>query len=707
MFQAFEERRGFFRLFLSERGRLSAAFSDEIAARVGQHTRRLREQLVELMRQGIEEGALRGGRPGAARVGVPGHGAHAASSKRWRRARRGRPDAGRTCWRCSWTARRAAAPRARRRSVKSSDAGAGGCWRRWPPLAAACGSRREIRRRRQPAPAPVEMTARPPSSRRVDRMLRVTGTLIGGEEAEVAAEIAGPRDRRRRSSGAAAWRRARRSSRWRRSRRRPRATDAEANVAQLEARLALRARRALRRRAGAGSGDGQGLARPGRSGVRPDQEPARSEGRVAGRVRPAAQAGRRRRATSTARRATRRSSSTGCSRARRRALSLARKALGDTVVRAPFAGLVVERKVSVGDFVTRGTKVVTVVKVVAAARRTDGARAVGRSRSRRASRSASRSTRIPGRYFDGQVRFVSPAFRADQRALTVEAIVPNADDALKPGHVRVGGSDAAGGGAVAGRAVPAPSRRWRASATSSSSAATSVEAADDHAGRDASARVTEVVEGLAAGDDGRRQRRVASLTDGARVRVGGRRPRTAAGPAGEAVGAFHAVACRSVRPAAGVRVGADPDARPSSGRSATASSASIGFPKVDFPTIMITTRQPGAAPRADRDRDHRQDRRGRQHDQRPRRAALDVGRGRVDRDGVVPAREGRRRRGAGGARPGQPRPAAAAADDPAAGHREDGPRRGAGAGHRGVGAAADPRRHRVRGQGAAAPARDA
>ena len=63
MFKAFEERRGFFKLFLSERGRLSASFSGEIAARVGQHTRRLRKELVELMRQGIESGSLRTGDP--------------------------------------------------------------------------------------------------------------------------------------------------------------------------------------------------------------------------------------------------------------------------------------------------------------------------------------------------------------------------------------------------------------------------------------------------------------------------------------------------------------------------------------------------------------------------------------------------------------------------------------------------------------------
>jgi AcrR family transcriptional regulator len=63
MFQAFEERRGFFKLFLSERGRLSAAFTGEIAARVGQHTRRLRGELVELMRAGVAEGVLRDSEP--------------------------------------------------------------------------------------------------------------------------------------------------------------------------------------------------------------------------------------------------------------------------------------------------------------------------------------------------------------------------------------------------------------------------------------------------------------------------------------------------------------------------------------------------------------------------------------------------------------------------------------------------------------------
>lgn len=63
MFKAFEERQSFFKLFLSERGRLSASFTGEIAARIGEQTRRLRTQLVELMRQGVAEGRLRAVEP--------------------------------------------------------------------------------------------------------------------------------------------------------------------------------------------------------------------------------------------------------------------------------------------------------------------------------------------------------------------------------------------------------------------------------------------------------------------------------------------------------------------------------------------------------------------------------------------------------------------------------------------------------------------
>ena len=49
--------------------------------------------------------------------------------------------------------------------------------------------------------------------------------------------------------------------------------------------------------------------------------------------------------------------------AARARVAIARKALADTSVRAPFAGLVAERLVSVGDYVTKGMKVASVVRV--------------------------------------------------------------------------------------------------------------------------------------------------------------------------------------------------------------------------------------------------------------------------------------------------------------------------------------------------------
>jgi cobalt-zinc-cadmium efflux system membrane fusion protein len=39
----------------------------------------------------------------------------------------------------------------------------------------------------------------------------------------------------------------------------------------------------------------------------------------------------------------------------------------------------------------------------------------------------------PNEVFTAKVRFVSPALKSDQRALTVEAVAPNADGRLKPG----------------------------------------------------------------------------------------------------------------------------------------------------------------------------------------------------------------------------------------------------------------------------------
>jgi len=118
--------------------------------------------------------------------------------------------------------------------------------------------------------------------------------------------------------------------------------------------------------------------------------------------------------------------------AARARVSLAHKALNDTVVRAPFAGLVAERTVSVGDYVNRGQKVVSVVRIdplrvmLTVPEQFVSAVAVGAPVSFEVDA-------YPGRQFSGKIRYVSPALEANQRALTVEASVPNTTRELKPG----------------------------------------------------------------------------------------------------------------------------------------------------------------------------------------------------------------------------------------------------------------------------------
>ena len=113
-------------------------------------------------------------------------------------------------------------------------------------------------------------------------------------------------------------------------------------------------------------------------------------------------------------------------------VTVAQKALADTVVRAPFAGAVGERFVSVGDYVTRGTRVASVVRIdplrveLTVPEQYVSAVAVG-------SVVTFEVEAYPGEAFTGHVRYVSPSVTAATRALTLEAIVPNPSGRLKPG----------------------------------------------------------------------------------------------------------------------------------------------------------------------------------------------------------------------------------------------------------------------------------
>lgn len=281
-----------------------------------------------------------------------------------------------------------------------------------------------------PGEAPVEITAEQAREDSIGRVLRVTGTLTADEEADVAAETTGrvvstPVERGSRvSEGSPLIALSPTEAQ-------AAASDAEASVAQLEARLAIEPGEAFN----IDSVPEVAAAKATRDLAEADF--ARIRSLLEQRVVSQAEFDQRRtqvEATSNQYRAARNAAQQQYrmlegAKAR---LSLARKSLADTVVRAPFAGLVMDRKVSVGDFVTRGTKVATVVKVaplrVELTVPEQSAGLVGAGEAMRLQVDA-----FPGRYFDGQVRFVAPAFRADQRALTVEAVVPNADGALKPG----------------------------------------------------------------------------------------------------------------------------------------------------------------------------------------------------------------------------------------------------------------------------------
>ncbi len=113
-------------------------------------------------------------------------------------------------------------------------------------------------------------------------------------------------------------------------------------------------------------------------------------------------------------------------------LATARKAVTDTLIHAPFEGVVAEKHVNVGQFLQRGGRVATVVRV-------DPLRIelmvpeVATVAVKRAEKVSFSVQAYPDRRFDGRIAYLGPSLRSDSRALVAEAVVPNPEGLLHPG----------------------------------------------------------------------------------------------------------------------------------------------------------------------------------------------------------------------------------------------------------------------------------
>ena len=273
--------------------------------------------------------------------------------------------------------------------------------------------------------SPVAVTEQP-----IARFIRVTGTLTAEEQADVAAETSGrvistPVERGTPvSQGAELIRLSAVETE-------ASVKEAEANAAQIEARLAQPAT------AGFDVNKVPEVANARANFALAESEFGRIEKLLAERVVSQSEYDQRKTQVEAARQQFE-SAKNGAEQqyqalqAARARVTLARKAASDTVVRAPFSGVVVERMVSTGDYVTRGMKIAQVVRVMPLRiELTVPEQFVADVRVGQPVSFAVDA--FSGRTFEGTVRYVSPSLRADQRALTVEAVVPNSNGALKPG----------------------------------------------------------------------------------------------------------------------------------------------------------------------------------------------------------------------------------------------------------------------------------
>jgi len=118
-------------------------------------------------------------------------------------------------------------------------------------------------------------------------------------------------------------------------------------------------------------------------------------------------------------------------------LGITRKRLGDTTIRAPFAGVIAKRLVNPGEYVKENTGVFNLVAL-------DPLKYTGAVPERYApdlkvgQRIELSVEAYPGQTFSGQVTRLSPAVEVQTRSLALEGRVGNADGKLRPGFFAKG-----------------------------------------------------------------------------------------------------------------------------------------------------------------------------------------------------------------------------------------------------------------------------
>jgi RND family efflux transporter MFP subunit len=122
---------------------------------------------------------------------------------------------------------------------------------------------------------------------------------------------------------------------------------------------------------------------------------------------------------------------------RRAAYDLALKKFNDTTVRAPITGIVSDRPVHVGEFISERTVVATIVQVNPLKLRT-GAQEKHAGIIQAGQPVEFRVESYGDTLFHGKVAYVSPSLDQTMRTFTVEALVDNSDRRLKPGFFAKG-----------------------------------------------------------------------------------------------------------------------------------------------------------------------------------------------------------------------------------------------------------------------------